>query len=66
MEILDRREGVLKVLVSSQGTSIQEGNFVVIETVVDNFKNIAVKVKTPFKTVFLPFYSTDINWLLEK
>jgi hypothetical protein len=65
MQILNRREGVLNVLVSSQGTSIEKGECVVIETIVDNFKNIAIRVKAPFKTVFLPFYSTDIDWLLK-
>ena len=64
MQILDRTEGVLKVLVASQGASICEGTPVVIETVVDNFKNIAVRVKSASRTVFLPFYGTDVKWLL--
>jgi hypothetical protein len=66
MQILDRTEGVLQVLVSSQGNSICEGTSVVIEIVVDNFKNIAVRVKSASKTVFLPFYGNDVDWLLQK
>ena len=64
MQILDRTEGVLKVLVASQGASICEGTPVVIETVVDNFKNISVQVRSYQRTVVLPFYGTDVKWLL--
>jgi hypothetical protein len=64
MQILDRAEGVLKVLVSSQGVAICGGTPVVVETIVDNFKNIAVRVKSASRTVFLPFYGTDVKWLL--
>jgi hypothetical protein len=64
MNILDRAEGVLKVLVASQGSSIREGTSVVIETVVDNFKNITVQVRSYQSTVVLPFYGTDVKWLL--
>ena len=64
MNILDRAEGVLKVLVASQGSSICEGTSVVIETVVDNFKNITVQVRSTQRTVVLPFYGTDVKWLL--
>jgi hypothetical protein len=64
MQILDRTEGTLKVLVSSQGNFIRSGTPVIVETIVDNFKNIAVRVKSTQRTVFLPFYGTDIKWLL--
>jgi hypothetical protein len=64
MNILDRAEGVLKVLVASQGVAICEGTSVVIETVVDNFKNITVQVRSYQSTVVLPFYGTDVKWLL--
>ena len=63
MQILDKHEGTLKVLVSSQGNTIYEGTSVVIETIVDNFKNIAVRVKSLNNTVFLT-HGTDIAWLL--
>lgn len=65
MQILNKHEGILKVLVSSQGNMIPEGTNVVIETIVDNFKNIAVRVKSLSETVFLP-HETDIDWLLGK
>jgi len=64
MQILDRAQGVLKVLVASQGVAICEGTPVVVETVVDNFKNISVQVRSYQRTVLLPFYGTDVKWLL--
>ena len=64
MKILDKSEGTLKVLVASEGNYITEGTAVVIETVVDNFKNIWVQVRSMSKTVRLSFYGTDVKWLL--
>lgn len=64
MQILDRTEGTLKALVGSQGRYIVEGTPVVIETVVDNFRNISVRVRSSSRTVFLPFYGTSIKSLL--
>jgi hypothetical protein len=64
MEIFDKTEGTLAVLVSSQGNHIVEGTDVVIETIVDNFKNIAIRVRSASTVVFLPFYGTDVKWLL--
>jgi len=64
MQILDRAQGVLKVLVASQGVAICEGTPVVVETIVDNFKNISVRVRSYQRTVLLPFYGTDVKWLL--
>jgi hypothetical protein len=64
MQVLDSNVGVLKVLVASQGVAICEGTPVVIETVVDNFKNITVQVRSTQRTVVLPFYGTDVKWLL--
>lgn len=63
MIILDKSEGVLKVLVGSQGVYLTEGTQVVVETIVDNFKNISVRIQSWNKTVFLP-HGTDIKWLL--
>jgi hypothetical protein len=64
MKVLDKQIGVLKVLVASEGKFIREGTNVVIETIVDNFKNIEVHVISPYTMVRLPYIDTDINWLL--
>ena len=64
MEILDRSEGTLKVLVANEGVTIYVGTPVVVETIVDNFKNLAVRVRSASKTVLLNFYNTDTKWLL--
>ena len=64
MEILNRNEGILNVIVSSEGNTIMDGTPVVISTIVDNFKNIEVHVTSTRTTVRLPYIDTDINWLL--
>lgn len=64
MQILDKAEGVLNVIVASEGNYIRKGTQVVIETIVDNFKNIEVHVISANTTVRLPYYDTDVNWLL--
>ena len=64
MEIRNRIEGTLKVIVSSEGNTIMDGTPVVISTIVDNHRNIEVHVTSTRTTVRLPYYDTDINWLL--
>ena len=64
MKVLDKQIGVLKVLVSSEGKYIREGTNVVIETIVDNFKNIEVHVISAYTMVRLPYIDTDVKWLL--
>ena len=64
MNILNRIEGTLKVIVSSEGHTIMDGTPVVVSTIVDNFKNIEVHVTSTRTTVRLPYYETDVNWLL--
>lgn len=64
MKVLNKVEGVLNVIVASEGKYIRKGTPVVIETIVDNFKNIEVHVISAYNTVRLPYYDTDIDWLL--
>lgn len=64
MKVLNKVEGVLNVIVASEGKYIRKGSPVVIETIVDNFKNIEVHVISAYTTVRLPYYDTDIDWLL--
>lgn len=64
MEIMNKVEGKLKVMVSSEDNVIYEGTPVVIETVADNFKNIFVRVISMKTEVKLPYFDTDIDWLL--
>ena len=64
MQVLNKVEGRLNVIVASEGKYIRKGTPVVIETIVDNFKNMEVHVISMSTTVRLPYYDTDIDWLL--
>ena len=64
MKVLEKKVGILNVMVSSEGKYIRPGTEVVIETIVDNFKNIEVHVISPSNMVRLPYISTDTDWLL--
>ena len=66
MSIIRSEVGKLHIMVASEGNVIREGTMVIIETIVDNFKNIYVEVRSAFKTVKLSYYETDIDWLLGK
>ena len=64
MQVLNKKVGILNVMVASEGKYIRPGTEVVIKTIVDNFKNIEVHVISPYNMVRLPYISTDIDWLL--
>lgn len=64
MEVLNKVEGRLNVIVASEGNVIYKGTPVVVETIVDNFKNIEVWVTSITTRVRLPYYDTDVDWLL--
>lgn len=66
VEMIDFASGELAVYVSSQGNLIDAGTPVDIYTYAQG-RDLFVKVcaltgNTP--PVFLPFYSTDVDWLL--
>jgi hypothetical protein len=65
MQILEKFEGKLKMSVSSEGNYIPLGTSVVIETVVDDFKNIFLRVSSIREgSVILPYVETNISWLV--
>jgi len=64
MEVTKNAEGKLKMNVSSEGNYISAGTSVVVETVVDNFKNIFIRVVSMRGSVKLPYSETNISWLV--
>ena len=64
MEITKNAEGLLKMDVASEGNYITAGTPVVVETVVDNFKNIFVRVVSMQTSVRLSYADTSINCLV--
>jgi len=58
---LDTVQGTLLMDVASEGKMIRKGTVVIINEVVDNFKNISVEVVSMYNTVRLPFYGTSIT-----
>ena len=64
MEITKNAEGKLKMDVCGIGAYIPAGTNVVVETVVDNFKNIFIRVVSMKTSVKLPYGDTNISWLV--
>ena len=64
MEITKNAEGKLKMDVCGIGMYIPAGTNVVVETVVDNFKNIFIRVVSMRGSVILPYGETNISWLV--
>lgn len=64
MEIINSYQGMLKVTVASEGNYINSNTPVIIEQVVDDFKNLYVTVTSISTTVKLNYFDTDIKWLL--
>jgi hypothetical protein len=57
-------EGKLKLDVSDTDMYIRADTNVVVEVVVDNFKNIFVRVVSLRGSVKLPYVETNISWLV--
>lgn len=64
MEVTKNAEGKLKMDVCGAGVYIPTGTNVVVETVVDNFKNIFIRVVSMRGSVKLPYVETNISWLV--
>lgn len=64
MIIVKSVEGKLKMSVSSEGNFIPEGTPVVVETVVDNFKNMFFRVVSIKTSVRLSHFETNSLWLV--
>lgn len=64
MEIIRRKDGKLKMDVSSEGNYISAGTEVIVEEVCDNFKNLFIRVTSPWKSVRLPYVVTNVDWLV--
>jgi hypothetical protein len=63
MKVLESQTGILHAIVSSEGNTIMNGTPVVIKTIVAD-KDIEVHVISTRTTVRLPYYETDVEWLL--
>jgi hypothetical protein len=63
MEVKKLSEGFLKMDVSSEGNFIKSQTFVVVNEVIDNFKNLSIEVISMNTKVRLP-YCTNVSWLV--